>query len=107
MVAGQAGSPVVDARTLLVPALGVASLAAAGLATGGSAVIGPPALTSVAALLLGLAGLTLAIQGLAGIRRHTWETRHWSMLGGLALSTLGTAVGALTTVVIWLVVGGA
>lgn len=97
----------VDARTLLVPALGVASLAAAGLVMSGSASIGPPALTSAAALILGLAGLTLAIQGLAGVRRRAWEPRHWSMVGGLALSTLGTALGALTTVVTWLVVAGA
>lgn len=97
----------VDARTLLVPALGVASLTAAGLVMSGSAGTGPPALTSTAALLLGLAGLTLAIQGLDGVRRHAWEPRHWSMFGGLALSTLGTALGALTAVVSWLVVAGA
>lgn len=96
----------VDARSLLVPALGVASLAAAGLVMSGSAGIGSPALTSTAALLLGLAGLTLAVRGLAGVRRHAWEPRHWSMFGGLALSTLGTALGALTTVVSWLVLGG-
>ncbi len=78
---------------------------------GAAMVVGPTAaiqllILGLAALVSGLAGLTVAIQGLAGVDRRAWQLGHWAMLVGLALSTAGTALGALTVVVRGLVAGG-